>query len=104
MNQAVGGVSQSGVFNETDRICWEMSEGSRQRLLVEHRDPEALIKQERARSVLAFTRLGAQTSEVLIRSDNVGYLVTTRDKQREQEIASGLRDWAEEMANGSVNQ
>lgn len=95
LNQAIDGVPKSGVFSENDRIRWEMSDVGRERLLVEHRDADAFIKQESARSVLAFRYLSAQTSEVLIRSDDVGYLMNTRNKNREQRIARALRDWAD---------
>ena len=51
LDEAVNGVPESGIFSEDDFIRWEMSNPSRQRLLVEHRDPDAFIKQEQAHTV-----------------------------------------------------
>ena len=95
MAEVVEEVPKLDLFDEGDRIRYDGGSDGRIRLLVEHRDPAALWKDIEARTVLVFTRLSSQSSEVLIRSDVVGWLYNDRDSAREQFLATGMREWAE---------
>ena len=87
---------QSGVFTRADRLHWEGGYDGIQRLIIDHRDSSAYIKKEIARSVLVVSSLSAQSSELLIRSDDIGWLWNLRDNQRERQLARDIRAWADQ--------
>lgn len=93
-DSVIGGLAESGVIGPADRSTQEWADGGRQRIIIDHRNPDAVWKKPVATTILVVTSLSPHSSEVLVRSDHIGWLINWRDHAREQDIASALRSFS----------